>query len=627
MGESFLEKTGGAGVKLNDIIEDFKYVYKGQTIKAGDFVNYVNGVSGITNYGTSTDTQISTTTNSASMLSAVLLDENRVFIAHSYTSNYHLYGIVLSINGTTITYGTDTQLSTTAYSGGVVSATLVSNGNVFIAHQSNNTTSQNYLHGIVVSVSGTTITAGTDTQIVSTATSGSIISAVSLPDNKVFIAHTYGGTSYYLYGIVCNVSGTTITKGTDTSIVTSRYAGFYISTCVLDESRVFIGHCFSSSQYLYAIVCKIAGTTISKGSSKCLANAVTYEGSMISTLKINSNKVFVAHSHNTSPYLNAMVCTISDTTISIGTDTSLSTTSGSGSEISVELLPSGKIFIVHSMSGYYLYGMICNVDNTTITYGTDTQLSTIEHGGRWLTSVLLNNGKVLIPHSYTKTWYLYTQIWGIDEENNIPTNNIVITEYEQQVMPAIRPPFNAIALSSGVGGTNTEHNEQVKIARVYNGIKTDNLFAKTWTKVSNTEYIADGGIKLTSSYALDNYTPNLACDGDDSSYHAFGTGDTESWVQLEFPNLVTISKMKVKLTYSLDCTNFKAYIIASNTGDEWITLSEIVGSTSASTATLDNYILENVSSYKFYRIQVTKDDTKNGSWLYEWQTSEYVEVI
>lgn len=35
----------------------------------------------------------------------------------------------------------------------------------------------------------------------------------------------------------------------------------------------------------------------------------------------------------------------------------------------------------------------------------------------------------------------------------------------EDVAPAIEPPFNAIALSSGLGGTDTEHKDQVKIAR------------------------------------------------------------------------------------------------------------------------------------------------------------------
>lgn len=45
-----------------------------------------------------------------------------------------------------------------------------------------------------------------------------------------------------------------------------------------------------------------------------------------------------------------------------------------------------------------------------------------------------------------------------------------LTYMGEDVAPAIEPPFNAVALSSGVGGTDTEHNEQVKIARPNVGV-------------------------------------------------------------------------------------------------------------------------------------------------------------
>lgn len=46
MGQGAIDYIGvKGGLKLNDVIEEFKYVYKGQEIKAGDFVNYINGVA------------------------------------------------------------------------------------------------------------------------------------------------------------------------------------------------------------------------------------------------------------------------------------------------------------------------------------------------------------------------------------------------------------------------------------------------------------------------------------------------------------------------------------------------------------------------------------------------------
>ena len=85
------------GLKLNDVIEECKYVYQGQTIKAGDFVEYVNGVA---SQRTETSSEKALTDNSVPQtgvkISAVLLDEKRVFIAHSCGYSYGLGFLVVS---------------------------------------------------------------------------------------------------------------------------------------------------------------------------------------------------------------------------------------------------------------------------------------------------------------------------------------------------------------------------------------------------------------------------------------------------------------------------------------------------------------------------------------------------
>ena len=55
----------------------------------------------------------------------------------------------------------------------------------------------------------------------------------------------------------------------------------------------------------------------------------------------------------------------------------------------------------------------------------------------------------------------YLNLFSIGETIS---NQIIQADYEQQVKIATEPPFDGIALSSGVGGDDTGHNEQVKIA-------------------------------------------------------------------------------------------------------------------------------------------------------------------
>ena len=277
------------------------------------------------------------------------------------------------------------------------------------------------------------------------------VSTQLLPNGNVFIAHSKDSSYYYLYGIVCTISGTTITAGTDTSLVESEYAGRHISAQVLPNGNVFIAHSLNYSyEYLYGIVCAISGTNITKG-----------------------------------------------------TDTAIATSSDSGFSISAQVLPNGKVFVAHShtTNTNYLYGVIVTINGTAITKGSDTALNTNTQTAYVISSVLLANGGVFIAHSHSG-YYLYAQIFGVDETNNKPTNQVVVLQYEQQAKLVTQPPFNGIALSNGTGGTAIAHNQQVKIARKRMPepvLKQGDIIPKSWTQVTaGTEYVAENGTKLTA---------------------------------------------------------------------------------------------------------------------------------
>lgn len=631
--EAYLDyQKGGTGGKLNDIIEDFKYVYKGQSVKAGDFVNYINGVAGVVDYGTSTDTAVeSANSNSGYVISAVALDDSRVFIAHSRGSTLQLYGVVCTINGAKITKGADTEINGNGYSGYAISAVALDSTRVFIAHSSDSTAvSSRYLKGIVCTISGTTITKGTDTQLVSGSYTGYYLSAIKLEENKVFIAHT-SGNSDYLYGLACTIEGTTITGGTDTKIVASAYAGHMFSTCLLSNGNVFISHEFGSSSYaLRAIVVSISGTTITLGGDTVLSSTA-YSGFQNSACLLTDGRVFVAHSYSSSYSLYGMICTISDKTITVGTDTALiAEREKGGYRIATAALEDNNVFIFcsseeASASKMYLHGMIATILGATITVGADTQLSTTSTTAFAISPLLLNNGNIFVAHSYSTDYYLYAQIWGVDETNNIPTNHITATGHETQVTPATESPFNAIALSSGEGGTDTEHKDQVKIARVYKEItKEGNMFPTTWEQVTaGTKYSsADGYVIETDSFASSSNYAKFAVDNDTSTSWQSVNGVKNFYIKMTCPMPKKITKMKVR--FNIDGSNNVSYIRiqGSKDGETW---NDVYYTTSNLTA-LTEVTLKNTDYYKYYKIVGYPQQT-GAFYVYEWQTSEYVEVI
>lgn len=464
MAEAFLNQKKSSGVKLNDIIEDFKYVYKGQTIKAGDFVNYINGVASKTSYGTSANIQLSTQAYSGYKISAVQLDDSRILIIHSYSSSYYLYGVVCTISNTTITMGTDIQLSSTTNSCSLRSpAVLLPSGKVFVAYRD----STPCPNGMLLTVSGTTITVSANLKL-STIVSNADISIDVLPDGNVFVSHSYN-SSNYLYGMVVTISGTTLTAGTDTSIFVDRNAGFSISSFVLPNNDIFIAHSGASNMYLYSNLVRISGTTVTVPANVTLNNTVAYAGYQISANLLTDGKVFIAHSGYSDYCLYGKICSVTDTTIkSESLDIALGTVKSYTANIVTSVaLSNNRVFVVHNYdnTNYYLYGIVATVEGTNIISSTRTSLNSTKGTGRIIAPLLLNNGTILLVHSRdTSNFYLDAQVFGIND-SNVPSSDVLSIVYEDQVTLSSEPSFDAIALSGGVGGTDSAHKDQIKIAR------------------------------------------------------------------------------------------------------------------------------------------------------------------
>lgn len=365
---------------------------------------------------------IGTSEYNLNSISAILLSNNKVFIVYSYGTNKYLNGVICTIEGDNITAGTDTQLSNKSNAGRNIKVVSLSESKVFIAHAYADT-STTTLYAMVCTIEGDNITVGTDTQLSNNSKSGSEISIVTVSESKVFIAHSYNSTKN-LYGIVCTINNTAITTGTDTQLSSFESSGSEMSAILLADNKIFIafGYKFtSSSYYLNGIVCTINNITITTGKITQL-DSLVYQYSYPSAILLNEDKVLVTYtkgvegSSYTKYYLYGIVCNINNTTITKGTDTQLKDTICSTSLI---LLSNNKVFIIYdnNTSNKYLYGMICTIEGKEITKKTDIQLSTIKNTAYSKSAILLLDNKVFIAHSYGENYYLYGMICNMEEGN------------------------------------------------------------------------------------------------------------------------------------------------------------------------------------------------------------------
>lgn len=616
--EAKLYGQSKSGLSVNGIIKDY-YAYAGENIKAGDLVEFINGVAGEVDYGESVATQLSTETNSGYAISAVQLDDNKVFIAHNYGSSYYLYGMVCIINGATIIQGTDTAIASIKEAGTAISTCLLPNGNIFIAH-SDNSASNIRLNGIVVTISGTTITPGSDTILVNGTNAGSTISTCLLPNGNVFIAHSYSGNSgtYYLYGMVVSINGTTITPGTHTSLVATKYAGYAISTCLLPNGNVFIAHSYGSNYYLYGIVCSISGTTVGKGNDTVITDSSNV-GRAISACTLENGNVFIAHSYESNYYLYGIICSISETTIVKGTDTALEAGGYEAAKVLTMVLKEDKVFVTkcHLADASRLWASICTINNTSITIGTTVRLSDARGSGNVMSSVLLNNGTIFVAHNHTDgTNYLYAQIFDVDETNNIPTKHIIAIGYETQIRKITTGRFDGVAKTSGEGASGYTEQE---VAKTGNAFPTSGWIEE----VANTKYSTNDGWIIESNNTMISPPSNVknAFDNSTSTYWSSINGSgTQHYITLTCPQPIKIIKMSTYYISGNSESDFLSMQILGKKNDgNWVTLYT---QSTYYTNTLEN-ILSNVDFYNQYRILINTKGTW-GATVGDWQTTEYV---
>lgn len=398
------------GVDINGIINEYK-VNAGQTIKAGDFVEFVNNLG--------TDTQLQNLV--INELKAVALAENKVFITYTSDSDYttYLYGVICSINNNTITYSTPTLLASNISN--IKSIVLIEENKVMIIYDS---------YGVICTINNTNITLGTAVNI----SSGSLSSSVLVDDNKVLVTYTNNSK---LYGVICTINETTITTGTPTELVSNNNLQTKVESIALQTNKIFISYRIyeNSKNDMYGFICTINNSIITVGISIKI-NSVDNQGVGFSLAKITNNKIFIAHGNSS---LYGIVCTINENTITKGTDTLLSYIDYSGIVISTLLITNNKVAILHSQSSdYYLYQMLCNITDTNIIIEKDEILNNAKNTGSIISTVLINTNAILIVHSSYINNYSDYYLYSVVEEL-----------YKLQ---KVRTGINGIAKEDGTAG-------------------------------------------------------------------------------------------------------------------------------------------------------------------------------
>jgi hypothetical protein len=211
------------------------------------------------------------------------------------------------------------------------------------------------------------------------ASTSSISSAYDAANQRVVIAYQDGGSSNQGFAVVGSVSGTTITFGTPVRF-SSTVGVVQTTSVVYDPVTAKVVICYSvfdsgaGMRYVNAVVGTVSGTTISFGSIVQADSSLFSTMPVSATYDLNAQKVVIVYTNNNSVTDRgaAVVGTVSGTSITFGTPVIFKAT-GTSMPVAAYDASVQRIVVAYTdTAGSLFYGTaaIGTVSGTTISFGT-----------------------------------------------------------------------------------------------------------------------------------------------------------------------------------------------------------------------------------------------------------------
>jgi len=303
-------------------------------------------------------------TASISYISVTQLDATHALVCYyEWGNGYYGTAQVLTISGTTVTAGAKTAFNNTSIS--YNSVTQLDATHALVCYQDSG--NSNYGTAQVLTISGTTVTAGAKTVFNSATTT--YVSVTQLDATHALVCYTDGGNSSRGTAQVLTISGTTVTAGAKT--VFNAATTYYISVTQLDATHALV--CYTdggNSNRGTAQVLTISGTTVTAGTETVFNNAST---TYVSVTQLDATHALVCYyDGGNSNYGIACVLTISGTTVTAGTETVFN--AATTNYISVTQLDATHALVCYQDVSNSQYGtaQVLTISGTTLTAGAET---------------------------------------------------------------------------------------------------------------------------------------------------------------------------------------------------------------------------------------------------------------
>ena len=355
--------TSGTSITLTDTSPSIQYIIMtaaGCTVTLPDATTLVAGTS--YTFRASLGNSFYVVNHSGALLAPVvvydvwiisLVDNSTVDGVWSI-SKQPMYNNVPVTNGSTLSAITNAV----PFNGPRVNAPLNSTQSLVIEN-----TTANALNVMVMDVSGSTIIVGPAAQIIGSGASSPSLAIINSTTAVCFYRY-----NNYLYGVVLTVSGTTVSVSAAQLLYNGGALSGYVAAAALTSTQLLVGFALGGS-YVYTLLpVSLSGTTLTAGTALVSSTGTSSTAPYFLVTLNSTQAIFVYQSTG----LNAYVATVSSNTVSVGSVTQLASTNYP----SMTGLSSTQALCTYiNTNNTFPMAVTLNVSGTTITLGTPLQIS------------------------------------------------------------------------------------------------------------------------------------------------------------------------------------------------------------------------------------------------------------
>jgi len=321
---SISEGTGSPSVLDSSRTQFFSTAFDSSTNKViVSYTDYGNANSATVVVGTVSGTSISfgspvSTGGQYVDWTSVSYDSANDKIVVAYNTGGSGKAIVGTISGTSVSFGTAVNFAGGNNAEEITSVYDSNSGKIVISYK--DTSASNYGKSVVGTVSGTSISFGSAVTFNSSATYY-VVSTFDSTNNKVILAYKDGGNNFYGAAIVGDVSGTSISFGSEVVFESANTDLISLAHDTAQNKTLFSYKDNGNSQRGTARVATVSGTSISFGTVVTFTSSAMYSASETTSSVYNSlsGKVYVIFADGGNSNRGTIIpATISGTSVTFG---------------------------------------------------------------------------------------------------------------------------------------------------------------------------------------------------------------------------------------------------------------------------------------------------------------------